>query len=217
MARRSASPRTLRSSASGYLQTAKRSKGIKAFSPAAILRQRRLLTGCGSFAARRGRRSFWCCTRFPCLLTAISLRGRSELSNELFQRLGRFLALLDVSAGLFAENQAEQCFKNTSSRLTFSRLATSAANEQPVWHQRLNALGKLVGEHIQCVEARISISANFLQVNRRFSQTNLRNAGRFAPSDQFLRSRFALSVPFAVALWPELDSASPAVAPLPPA
>jgi len=143
VARRSASPRTLRSSASGYLQTAKRSKGIKAFSPAAILRQRRLLTGCGSFAARRGRRSFWRCTRFPCLLTAISLRDRSELSDELFQWLGRFLAFLDVSAGLFAENQAEQCFKNTSSRLTFSRLAACAANEQPVWQPEVERSWKI--------------------------------------------------------------------------
>jgi len=63
----------------------------------------------------------------------------------------------------------------------FARFASGVADEQPAWHQRLNALRELVREHVQCIQARVAISTDLVHSDGCLGQAHLCNPRGILP------------------------------------
>src|SRR4051812_28843112 len=107
----------------------------------------------------------------------VILRSPRKPANELFERLTGSRIFADVDPSFFAQNQTQQRLQHTSRPLpcAFPIFSTSIADEQPARHERLNALGELIREHVQRIQTRIAVSANLLQCDGSLRQTNLRD------------------------------------------
>jgi hypothetical protein len=96
------------------------------------------------------------------------------LAKEVLQRFGAGGVFLDVDAGFFAQDQAEQGFEDAAVALRFAAfVAVAAADEEAAWDERLDALREAVGEDVERVETRVAIGADFLQRDGGFGQANL--------------------------------------------
>jgi hypothetical protein len=87
------------------------------------------------------------------------------LAEEILQRFRAGGVFLDVDAGFFAQDEAEQCLEDAAVALWFAGFA-AVADEEAAWDERLDALGEAVGEDVERIKARVAVGANFLRGNR---------------------------------------------------
>src|SRR6476469_4191047 len=107
---------------------------------------------CQSPRRRRG------CLNRRHLLCGFAVRSGSagcELADEFLEWLRRGGVFLDVDAGFFAQDEAEQCLEDAAVAVRFTGFgARAVADEEAARDERLNALREAIGEDVESVETR---------------------------------------------------------------